>query len=137
MVYEWLGPQRTLVSIAGREPTSDEDWLGYMDTVRNHVDEDMCVLAISVGALPNRAQQSQLMALPNHHKRRVAVINDSIAIRFIISVFLLAAPQLKLFSPAQLNEAIVFLGHDAADAAVVRACVERLRQRLKTSARAA
>lgn len=129
-LFQWLAKERTLISVSGLRPYSDEDWNDYIGAINQIVDKQIRVLVHSQGAIPNRHQQRQLSALPNQTLRRIAVISPSPAIRFIVSMFLFVAPHIRLFAPDKLDDAFVFLGFSPAEIATVRDVLTRLRREL-------
>lgn len=136
-VFEWLARERTLVSVGGQTPYSDGDWDAYLQIAQQLAHEEMRVLAYVGGTLPTRAQQAQLTALPNPRRRRIAVVSQSTAMRFIVSMFVMVVPHIQTFSPDKIEDALAFLQLEPTEAAVVLMTLERLRREVESDERAA
>ena len=127
VAFEWLAEARTLLSVSGSVEPAMDDWERYVDAIRAHQEQEARVLVIAGRGKPSRAQQQQLTALPNHGLRRIALISESLPLRFIVAMFALVAPQVKLFPPAELHEALGFLGLQPRETGAVRDSLSRLR----------
>jgi hypothetical protein len=129
MVFEALPAQRMVVVWAGKGELSPDEWDRCLASIRSLGDlKGLRLWVWSEGARPSRAQQAELIELTRDADVRAALVSPSVAMRFVVSVFTLVYRDIRLFAPAQLEEAIVQLCESGEEAEVVRAAVERVKQ---------
>ena len=132
LVFELLPEHRIVVLCEGRGEPSTQEWDGYLGLLRQQLRSGgLRVFVYSAGGRPSRAQQQQLMQLTGDHDLQVAVVSASMALRFVVSVFALIHRDIRLFTPAQLDQAFAHIRCSAEEVAAVRAAVERLKRVLE------
>jgi hypothetical protein len=99
-----------MVLYQGADEASDAEWEPYLETLKG-IDRSapVRILAYTEGGRPTREQQQRLKAVEKQGWL-VAVVSPSTAVRFVVSVFALELPTIRLFSPEQLDEACSYLG---------------------------
>ena len=130
LAFEWIDDSRMLVSVSGDREFSTGDWKRYLGAIYAHENDNagMRALVVAGKGKPDRTQQQDIMSLPNQDSRRVAIISESLALRFLVSVFVLVVPQVKLFPSRQIDDALLFLGLESREAEVARRSLDRLRE---------
>jgi hypothetical protein len=125
LVFEWLSAERVMVMYAGPHGADDTEWDAYLQLRRNlEGTAPGRILVYSEGGRPTREQQQRLVDV-EHDQWPIAVVSPSAAVRFVVSVFSLEIPSIRLFTPEQLDEACAYLGCNGTDTAAVHAALER------------
>lgn len=133
-VFEWLPDERVVVLYMGMQEPEDAQWDAYIDLVRNLTGSGTFrVFAYSEGGRATREQHDRLTVV-DKQGWTVAVVSPSTAVRFVVSVFALEIPSIRLFAPGQVDEACSYLGCNAHGTAAIRGAIERLRQALEAGA---
>lgn len=86
---------------------SEEEWDACLDLVRQraHRLDRMKVLVLTSGGAPSTGQRKRLQALIQGYKVPIAVVSDSMAVRFVASSVAMLTPRIRSFEPSQLDRA--------------------------------
>lgn len=124
LVFEWLSAERMMVMYHGVHEADDVEWDACLDALRTLQSGPVRILVSTQGGRPTRDQQQRLIEIEKSDWK-VAVVSPSTAVRFVVSVFALELPSIRLFAPEHLDEACAYLGCTLDEVAVVRGALER------------
>jgi hypothetical protein len=110
--YELAGT--LLVLVHGERSPADTDWDDYTDALRAHAHEITGVLVATDGAGPDGRQRVKLNDLVRQRGGSfpTAVVTGSVVARGIVTALGWFNPKLRAFAPAELADAVVYLGAD-------------------------
>jgi hypothetical protein len=127
IVYEWLAEVEVMLAYHGQHEAEDSEWDEYLTLLRSlEGQRRVRVLVYSEGGRPTREQQHRMTEVLKIGWP-VAVVSPSTAVRFVVSVFALDVPAIRLFTLDQLDEAFAHIGCTDEDAAVVRVQLDRMK----------
>jgi hypothetical protein len=130
-VFEVLRSERLVVGCRGAWEVTDTEWESYIDAVRELHSKGSSHRSLVYTDQPmTRRQQEQLARATEGNQGQVAVLSDSIAVRFIVSMFNLLNRNVRLFSPSQLSEALEHLNCTHEEGHAVATAYQRLRDQL-------
>ncbi|MFW5877112.1 MAG: hypothetical protein ACOCXM_10280 [Myxococcota bacterium] len=88
-------------------PPSDEEWDACLDLVRQraHRLDRLKTLVVTAGGTPSANQRKRLQALIQGYKVPIAVVSDSMAVRFVASSVAMLTPRIQSFEASQLDRA--------------------------------
>jgi hypothetical protein len=124
------GVGRILICVHTAQNPSDSEWSGYVTFVREQLGRTRGAFVYTAGGAPNSKQRKALFDALGQQSISIAVVSPSrvaLAIGVAISWF---QPNLKTFSPAQLNQAIAHLKLEPFEADGVLNAARRLTQEL-------
>jgi hypothetical protein len=129
-----------LISLENKETPTDEEWDDFLKVLREGRDDfaTLKLLVITEGGGPTAAQRKRLEQALGGRTLRVAVVTDSIKVRFIVSSIALLNRFISTFSKAELPRAYEYLGLAAGEqraAMLAVAEMEPLMLRPKAAAR--
>lgn len=109
MVTRRLGS--LLILRQNTQPPSDEEWDECLNLLSSDV-EEVQVLVITDGGGPSPEQRRRLDQALNGSPVRVAVVSESVRIRFIVSSVAFLTRRIKSFSETEYTEALAHLELD-------------------------
>ncbi len=109
MVTRRLGS--LLILRQNTQPPSDEEWDECLNLLSTDV-EEVQVLVITDGGGPSPEQRRRLDQALNGSPVRVAVVSESVRIRFIVSSVAFLTRRIKSFSETEYTEALAHLELD-------------------------
>ncbi|HMR73774.1 MAG TPA: STAS/SEC14 domain-containing protein [Polyangiaceae bacterium] len=109
MVTRRLG--NLLILRQNTQPPSDEEWDECLNLLSTDV-EEVQVLVITDGGGPSPEQRRRLDQTLNGSPVRVAVVSESVRIRFIVSSVAFLTRRIKSFSETEYTEALAHLELD-------------------------
>lgn len=129
LTFEFVPELRLIISCTGARPVGDSEWNLYLNVLGSHLDgsSELKALVISDGAVPSQAQRTRLFAATKQHSPLVAVVTESTAVHFVLSVMALVHRDLRSFIPGQIGAALKYLGIPQQEHERVRGIVARLR----------
>lgn len=133
LVFERLTEIHTLVSFQNAENPTDLEWDKWIAAVGENLQAsptDHRTLAVTEGGHPTRSQQLRLVALLNGRRALTAVVSSAPAPRFVVSALTFSNPDLKSFSPTEMDAALQYLRLGASERSLATAAIERLRKQL-------
>jgi len=103
---------RVVVVRQNAEPPSDQEWEQFLEVLREgRADfERLRVLVLTEGGGPNAAQRESLARTLAGKTVRVAIVTDSIAVRFTVTVIALFHKDIRSFLTSELRKAHAHLG---------------------------
>lgn len=103
---------RVVVVRQNAEPPSDQEWAQFLEILREgRADfERLRVLVLTEGGGPNAAQRESLARTLAGKTVRVAIVTDSIAVRFTVTVIALFHKDIRSFLTSELRKAHAHLG---------------------------
>jgi hypothetical protein len=115
MIVQRVG--RLLIFLHGQGVPTDEEWQTALEMFTQTTPDQLRVLVFTEGATPSHAQQARLSKVLGRGARAlaVAVVSDSIAVRFVASALALFLPRIRIFRPSELMQAYLYLELDAAE----------------------
>jgi hypothetical protein len=129
LVYE--STPDCLVVVRGRETPTDEEWRGYLRLIERTIAETVPAraLVITLGGSPTPQQRMQLndVLAPVEATVRVAVLTASTYARGVVSVLSAENPGYRVFSPAEMDAALTYLGVRPSLTPALLEVVDRLR----------
>jgi hypothetical protein len=101
-----------VISRQTRDTPTDWEWREFLDVVtKNRAKATKTrILVVTDGGGPNPEQRKQLQKALSGHTFRVAVVTDSIKVRFIVSSVALLNSEIQTFSIADMGRACEYLG---------------------------
>jgi len=107
---------------------TDSEWNEFLDIFRSHRAElpKLKVLVRTGGGSPNAGQRKQLEAALGGVRFRVAVVSDSIAVRFVASTIALFHRDHRSFSVAETNSAYDHLQLDSRERILADTAIREL-----------
>ncbi len=114
--------------VENRETPSDAEWNEFLDVFRNHPGElpNLKVLVMTPGGSPNKTQRKQLEVALQGVRFRVAVVSDSITVRFVASSIALFHRDHRSFSVAEIDQAYDHLQLTAPERALAQTTIREL-----------
>ncbi|MEZ4220967.1 MAG: hypothetical protein R3B13_08560 [Polyangiaceae bacterium] len=97
-----------LILRQSREPPSDKEWNDCLDLLRDGL-EGLRVLVITDGGGPSPEQRRRLDRTLNGEPIRIAVVSESVRVRFIVSSVALFSSRIKSFSELEYPQALQHL----------------------------
>ena len=137
------GPKRTLtfrtvgdsmiVLRENKDTPRDEDWDAFLAClVENRARfSQLKILVMTEGGGPNVEQRKRLEVALDRRPVRVAVVTDSIKVRFIVSSIALLNRQISTFSLKEIERAYTHLGMTQAEQSLARAVIRELDQQVE------
>lgn len=114
-----------MVLYQGENDASDAEWEPYLEILKRLVGtKNVRIFAYTDGGRPTREQQQRLLEI-DLDRWPIAVVSPSTAVRFIVSVFALETPAIRLFPPEQLSEACAYLNCTAEELTTIHAGLDR------------
>ena len=132
LVFEVLAEHKIVVLCHGPDDASAQEWTRWVELVRSIRDDHTRYLVYSTGGRPNRAQQAEISEVVRGRAHRVAVISPSTAASFMVSVFALVTPGIRLYTPTQFDKALGFLECTPVEAAAIRGAIDRMQAQLNS-----
>lgn len=129
VTFEFVPELRLMIVCSGQRPVGDSEWDVYLSALGSHLDGSsrLKTLVVSDGAVPSQSQRTRLFAQTKQHSPLVAVLTESTAAHFVLSVMALIHRDLRSFIPAEFDAALSYLGISQAEHERVRGIVARLR----------
>ncbi len=109
MVTRRFGP--LLILRENKETPTDEEWDECLDLLARDVD-DVRVLVITDGGGPSPAQRKRLEQTLAGKPVKVAVVSESVKVRFIVSTVALLTANIKSFTLVEYTQALQHLDLD-------------------------
>jgi hypothetical protein len=82
------------------------------------------------GEMP-REHQTRLTEMMRGYTHKVAVVSPSLAMRFMVSIFMMWNRNVRFFSPAQVGEAYQHLGCEPSTQLAIEAALDRARGKIR------
>jgi hypothetical protein len=122
----------TLVMVETEEAHSDEEWDEFLKLLADHRDElpKLRLLVMTSGGAPNAAQRKRLQATLRGTPIRVAVVSDSLKMRFIASTIALFHSDHRSFTNAELEDAYEHLSLGVGERRRVESVVREMQRTL-------
>jgi len=124
--------ESTLIMVETDEAHSDEEWDEFLKLLADNRDElpKLRLLVMTTGGAPNTAQRKRLQATLGGTPMRVAVVSDSIKMRFIASTIALFHRDHRSFTTSELEEAYEHLNLAAGERRKVESVVREMQRTL-------
>jgi LmbE family N-acetylglucosaminyl deacetylase len=126
---------RVLVLLESADAPSDPEWdrcLGLLAEFRDDFSR-VKVLVITAGGGPTPPQRRRLSAVTQEHSVHVAVVSDSMRVRFIVASAALFLREIATFRRAEIAMAYRHLGLDPAEQRAVEIAVQEMTDQLGSS----
>jgi hypothetical protein len=109
-----------IISRQNKETPEDRDWDEFLEAIiRNRSrSAKMKILVITDGGGPSVDQRKRLQEALKGHTFRVAVVTDSVKVRFIVSSIALLNRDISTFSMADMARACEYVGLNTQDVAL-------------------
>jgi hypothetical protein len=122
---------RLVIFLHGKGAPTDEEWHLVLELFASQSLVPLRVLVFTEGATPSPSQQARLSKVLGRAARTlpVAVVSDSIAVRFVVSALALFLPRIRTFRPQDLTLACRYLELDDTEN---RAAIEFVASFVKT-----
>ncbi len=131
MLYSAEGP--VLVTVHGKEPPSDDEWLRYLEASKAHFGSARASLVITEGGGPNGRQRALLSErYPEFGPVPVAVITDSPLTRGVVTALRWLGKNIRAFRPTDLAGAFEYLEVPSGDREALLHRVARVRSELRS-----
>lgn len=128
MAFEYLEQSRIFVSYQGEHAATAAEWDSYIARVLELTDTVQIRFVVWAGAHPPpSSEQRRIGDAVRGRNHLVALISDSLALRFVVSAFSLVNRHIRYFTPTQWYEALDHVQCNAQEKLVVSACKERLK----------
>jgi hypothetical protein len=98
-----------VVAVHSAAPPSEEEWAGYIATMRKIGPEKVCGLAFTDGGAPDSKQRKLLNDVLGGRPRIAAVVSGSTLVRSVVTALTWFNPDVKAFSPDRVNDAYAYL----------------------------
>jgi len=114
MAVEMIGEM--LLGVHNASTPSNDEWAVYLDLSRTmYARRDagatgVCQMIITAGGAPNLDQRRSANLVGKGRPLPVAVLSESLIVRFAIRALVVANPNIRAFAPAQLARALAWLG---------------------------
>jgi hypothetical protein len=103
MAFRQLGDLFVVVHTAA--PPRDEEWGAYFEAVSPLDPLKTRTLVFTRGGGPNADQRARVKALLNGRTSLVSVVTESVWVRTLVKVLQWDNPQMRAFSPDEMDEA--------------------------------
>lgn len=132
LIFEVLEEACLVVSCQSRFNPSDKEWDEWLSATcaLERRAGKVRVLAMTLGGHPTRHQVDKLRAANKSHPP-TAILSPSLAVRFLCSALTFANRSLRTYSPAELDEALEYLGITGPERRDARAALARLETRVE------
>ena len=122
-----------LLMVENDHTPSDEEWNEFLALLVTHRAElpTFRLLVVTTGGGPNTAQRKRLEQTLGGIRMRVAVISDSMKVRFIASTIMLFHRDHRAFSTSELSEAYEYLGLSPTDRRRVEVAIREMEQMVR------
>ena len=107
MVFRICG--RLLLIRHGREPIPEDQWSELMRAVTQHPANHLAALVLTLGGAPTPTQQIDISKLARDRTFTVAVLSDSVGMRFVVSSIALVIRRIQTFRSSEYEQACRFL----------------------------
>ncbi len=126
MVTRRLGS--LLILRENRETPSEEEWDECLRLLRQYPEElpNLRVLVVTDGGGPTPEQRRRLQQALNGVPVRVAVVSESVRVRFIVSSVALLTSRIKSFNLREFNEALRHLELDVDEIRVAQGNIREM-----------
>jgi hypothetical protein len=101
--------EQLLVVRHGRDAIPDGEWSALLRTLEQQPLNHMKILVLTDGGGPSPAQQLAVAKLTARISFTVAVLSDSVGMRFVVSSVALLVRRIRTFTSAELPGAAAFL----------------------------
>ncbi len=131
LTFQPLGDPALLVCYHGTGSASEHEWEAFLEALgaslaNRHAHGS---LIVTEGGHPTRAQQGRLQEVTRGRVVPTAVISDSALVRFLSASMGLGTPGVKVFAPANFQQALRYLGVEGY-ARAIRSAVQSLRSQV-------
>lgn len=122
-----------LVSYETKEMPSDHEWDEFLKMLATHRANfaALKILIVTDGGGPTLTQRKRLQTALAGQSVKVAVVTDSIKVRFIVSSVALLNHSISTFSRAEFSKAVAFLGLGAGEYRLAMKAVDEMTQLLQ------
>ena len=122
-----------IISCQTSETPTDWEWREFLDSVAKNraAATKTRILVLTDGGGPNPDQRKQLQRALSGHTFRVAVVTDSIKVRFIVSSVALLNSAISTFSMSDIGRACEYLGLSRQEVEVALKTADQLAYDLK------
>jgi hypothetical protein len=122
-----------LVSCETKEAPSDQEWDEFLRMLATHQANfaSLRILVVTDGGGPTATQRKRLQTALAGQSVKVAVVTDSIKVRFIVSSVALLNHSIATFSRSEFSKAIAFLGLGAGEYRMAMKAVDEMTQVLR------
>ncbi len=129
VTFEFVPELRLMIVCSGVRPVGDSEWDSYLRTLGSNLNGSsrLKVLVVTVSAVPSQNQRAKLFAQTQQNSPLAAVVTESTAVHFVLSVMALVYRDLRSFTPAQTDAALNYLNIPQPERERVRGIVARLR----------
>jgi hypothetical protein len=107
---------------------TDREWDVFLEVLANHRAElpQLRLIVMTTGGGPNTEQRKRLELTLQGTPMRVAVVSDSMKVRFIASTIMLFHRDHRFFNTSQMDEAYTHLGLTFSEQREVEAAITEL-----------
>jgi hypothetical protein len=118
-----------LLLVQGSTPPSDREWNECLEILQPFV-AIARVLVLTQGGGPDPSQRKRLSAVIGRHPVRVAILTDSVKVRFIVASVALFIRRIRCFMLSDMSVAFAHLDLTAAEIDQLRRNIEEMQPQI-------